>query len=548
MLTTTWVSPAARRVNSSLTPGRRSFVSALPAGSRARQRRRPAAHSGKRCTSRREAKILSTAIPDTMWLALKGRCSSGTDENPRRVEQSEDEVESGRPLDHGVETPRRRVAGHVAPEAQCGEHAREDEGALRGDDAEGHQPGDRDVSFEQECPIYEDRNLPAEDYGQRPSPASTVGDEIPDVVGQQDRGHGSTNRQRRQRHIRRETTSLHGIGDDDDQNSHKDEHRGLAGGSVGYRARSGRIEVAAESRETPEYEYGPAAHCYQVDAEKQCQCIAKQRTRKDAARTHPATYYGASDPDCPGCVEAALRVVELVEHVGGSLYEQASEEHCQERSQGERAVLERQCGPEEHRHSRRSEAERPGKAEPLFENLPSRRVHRSANCGESRSRLQSVCSRFSAYRLQRSGRFACGASTGSPNALPYGASGIPGGAVALPHCCLHRPEPEACYLIANLKPDAYCGTTGSRGSRPFQWTRELLSAAGPTKAVDQERVRAGRGDLCGEGFLGDRRGPRAARLRDLLRPLRGRVRGQRRVRRRGGPQAPTQEVQTRRQR
>src|SRR5829696_2844039 len=35
----------------------------------------------------------------------------------------------------------------------------------------------------------------------------------------------------------------------------------------------------------------------------------------------------------------------------------------------------------------------------------------------------------------------------------------------------------------NLKPMAYCGTTGSRGSRSFQWTRELLSAAGPTQAV-----------------------------------------------------------------
>src|SRR5215207_9193847 len=389
MLTTTWVSPAARRVNSSLTPGRRSFVSALPAGSRARQRRRPAAHSGKRCTSRREAKILSTAIPDTMWLALKGRGSSGTDEDPRRVEQSEDEVESGRPLDHGVEAPRRRVAGHVAPEAERGERAREDEGALRGDDAEDHQHGDRDVGLDQEGPVYEDRYLPAEDYGQRPPPASAVGDEIPDVVGEQDRGHRPTNRQRRQRYVRREITSLHGVGDDDDQNPHKDEDRGLAGRGVCDRTRSGRVQVAAERREAPEYEYGPAAHGYQVDAEKQRQGVAKQRTRKDATRTHPTPYYRARDPDRTGYVEAALRIVEFVEHVSGRLYEETSEEHGEERSQGERAVLERQCRPEEHRHGRRSEAERPGKAEPLFENLPSRRVHRSANCGESRSRLQS---------------------------------------------------------------------------------------------------------------------------------------------------------------
>src|SRR5215207_9253639 len=402
MLTTTWVSPAARRVNSSLTPGRRSFVSALPAGSRARQRRRPAAHSGKRCTSRREAKILSTAIPDTMWLALKGRCSSGTDEDPRRVEQSEDEVEAGRPLDHGIEAPRRRVAGHVAPEAEGGEHAREDEGALRGDDAEGHQHSDRDVSLQQEGPVYEDPHLPAEDYGQRPPSASTVGDEIPDVVGEQDRGHGPTNRQRRQRHVRRETTSLHSVGDDDDQDPHKDENRGLAGGGVGDGARSGRVEVAAERREAPEYEYGPAAHGYQVDAEKQRQGVAKERTRKHPARTHLATYYRAGDPDRPGYVEAAMRIVELIEHVGGRLYEQACEEHGEERSPGERAVLERQRGPEEHRHSRRSEAERPGKAEPLFENLPSRRAHSPANCGESRSRLQSARSRISACRLQAS--------------------------------------------------------------------------------------------------------------------------------------------------
>src|SRR5215218_5128301 len=99
-------------------------------------------------------------------------------------------------------------------------------------------------------------------------------------------------------------------------------------------------------------------------------------------------------------------------------------------------------------------------------------------------------------------------------------------------------------LLPNLKPVAYCGTNGSRGSRQFQWTRELLSAAGQAQAVDQERVRAGRGGLRGEGFLGDRDGPRAASFCDLLCPLRGRLRGQRRARRRGGPQAPTQEVQT----
>src|SRR5918992_857070 len=86
---------------------------------------------------------------------------------------------------------------------------------------------------------------------------------------------------------------------------------------------------------------------------------------------------------------ASLRIVELVEHVGGRLYEQAAEEHGEKRSQGERAVLERQRRPEEHGHSRRCEAEWPGKAEPLFEGLPSSRVHRSANCGESPQLLQS---------------------------------------------------------------------------------------------------------------------------------------------------------------
>jgi hypothetical protein len=264
------VSPAALRVNSSLTPGRRSFVSALPAG------------------------------------------------------------------------------------AEGGEHAREDEGALGGDDAEGYQHDDRDVSFEQECPVYEDRHLPAEDYGQRPPPASTVGDEIPDVVGEQDSGHGSTNRQRCQRHVRWETTSLHGVGDDDDQNPHKEEHRGLAGGGVGDRARSCRVEVAAERREAPECEDGPAAHSYQIDAEKQGQGVAKQRTRKDAGRTHATTYYRAGDTDRPGYVETALRIVELIEHVRSRLYEEASEEHGEERPPGERAVLERQRRSEEHRHSRRS--------------------------------------------------------------------------------------------------------------------------------------------------------------------------------------------------
>ena len=42
---------------------------------------------------------------------------------------------------------------------------------------------------------------------------------------------------------------------------------------------------------------------------------------------------------------------------------------------------------------------------------------------------------------------------------------------------------------------------------------EALICVCPSQAMDQERVRAGRGGLCGEGFLDDRGGPRAARLR-----------------------------------
>src|SRR5215211_6808948 len=99
-----------------------------------------------------------------------------------------------------------------------------------------------------------------------------------------------------------------------------------------------------------------------------------------------------------------------------------------------------------------------------------------------------------------------------------------------------------------LKADGYCDTTGSRGSGPFQGTLELLPAAGPAQAVDQERVRAGRGGVRGEGFLGDRRGARTAGVRGLLRPLGRGVRGQRRARRGGGPQAPAQKVQARRER
>src|SRR5918998_6774601 len=83
--------------------------------------------------------------------------------------------------------------------------------------------------------------------------------------------------------------------------------------------------------------------------------------------------------------------------------------------------------------------------------------------------------------------------------------------------------------------------TRSRGSRRHYGDRGHLPPAGPAKAVDEERVRAGRGGLRARGPGGLLGGEGASGLRCLLRALRRGVRRQRRVGRRGGPQAPPQE-------
>ncbi|CAA9424726.1 MAG: hypothetical protein AVDCRST_MAG22-2834, partial [uncultured Rubrobacteraceae bacterium] len=71
------------------------------------------------------------------------------------------------------------------------------------------------------------------------------------------------------------------------------------------------------------------------------------------------------------------------------------------------------------------------------------------------------------------------------------------------------------------------------------------SPAGSAQAVDQERVRAGRGVVRREGVFGFPRFGRAAHVPRLLPALRGGLRLQRRAGRGRGPQAPAQEVQAR---